>query len=124
MSASFTGEDLIQDESELQNYLKEVSQKERKTAHSTNVDQPSNLLSSFWSYPATRSPGEVSSLLRRCAYQLAPTVDKSKSSSPGVEEGSSPRAFGTPDVWRKYRIDPVKVNQWIANLRMVNSNPF
>ncbi|XP_003425289.1 transmembrane protein 209 [Nasonia vitripennis] len=118
MSASFTGEDLIQDESGLQTYLKEVSQKERKSAHSTNVDQPSNLLSSFWSYPATRSPGEVSSLLRRCAYQLAPTVDKSKSSSPGVEEGSSPRAFGTPDVWRKYRIDPAKVNQWIANLRM------
>ena len=46
-------------------------------------------------------------------------LDKSKSSSPGVEEGNSPRTFGTPDVWRKYRIDPIKVNQWIANLRMV-----
>lgn len=46
--------------------------------------------------------------------------DKSKSSSPGVEEGNSPRAYGTPDVWRKYRIDAGKVNQWIANLRMVN----
>lgn len=46
--------------------------------------------------------------------------DKSKSSSsPGAEEGNSPRSFGAPDVWRKYRIDPGKVNQWTANLRMV-----
>ena len=77
MSASFTGEELIQDETELQNYLKEVTKKERKSSsssHSATVDQPSNLLSSFWSHPATRSPGEVSPLLRRCAYQLAPTV--------------------------------------------------
>ncbi|XP_058791107.1 transmembrane protein 209 [Phymastichus coffea] len=119
MSASFTGDDLIQDEVGLQNYLKEVTKKECKsTPHSTSVDQPSNLLSSFWSHPATRSPGEVSPFLRQCVYQLAPTVDKSKTSSPGAEEGSSPRAYGSPDVWRKYRIDPAKVNQWIANLRM------
>ncbi|KAJ8683244.1 hypothetical protein QAD02_019036 [Eretmocerus hayati] len=119
MSASFTGDELIQDEQELQNYLKEVTQKERKSLSlSTSVDQPSNLLSSYWSHPATRNPGEVSPLLRRCAYQLAPTIDKSKSSSPGVEEGNSPRAFGAPDVWRKYRVDPARVNQWIANLRM------
>lgn len=78
MNSSFAGEDLIQDESELQNYLKEVSNKERKATHSTNMDQPSNLLSSFWSHPATRSPGEVSPMLRRCAYQLAPTVGKKK----------------------------------------------
>lgn len=77
LSTSFTGEELIQDEAELQNFLTEVTKKERKsTPHSTNVDQPSNLLSSFWSHPATRSPGEVSPLLRRCAYQLAPTVGK------------------------------------------------
>ncbi|XP_014203604.1 transmembrane protein 209-like [Copidosoma floridanum] len=43
---------------------------------------------------------------------------KSKSSSPGVEEGSSPRSFGTSDIWRKYRLDPTRVNQWTANLRM------
>ena len=78
MNSSFAGEDLIQDESELQNYLKEVANKDRKTTHSTNMDQPSNLLSSFWSHPATRSPGEVSPMLRRCAYQLAPTVGERK----------------------------------------------
>ncbi|XP_012272889.1 transmembrane protein 209 isoform X2 [Orussus abietinus] len=119
ISGSLIGEDLIQDEEQLQSYLKEVARRERKSACSTNIDQPSNLLSSFWSHPAIRSPGEVSPMLRRCAYQLAPTVDKSKASSPGAEEGSSPRgAFGVLDVWRKYRIDPGKVNQWTANLRM------
>lgn len=74
MNGSLTGEGLIQDEIELQTYLKEVSERERKTTHSTNIDQPSNLLSSFWSHPATRNPTEISPLLRRCAYQLSPTI--------------------------------------------------
>jgi len=74
-SGNLTNEDLIQDECELENYLKEVEQ-QRKCVLSTNIDQPSNLLSSFWSHPATRTPGEVSPLLRRCAYQLAPTIGK------------------------------------------------
>lgn len=118
INGSLTNQDLIQDEYELQSYLKEAAQ-QRKRILSTDIDQPSNLLSSFWSHPAIRSPGEVSPLLRRCAYQLAPTIDKSKSSSPGAEEGSSPRGvFGIPDVWRKYRIDSNKVNEWTANLRM------
>lgn len=75
---SFTSEDLIQNESQLQSYLEEVQKEERKTSShsSTNVDQPSSLLSSFWSHPANRSPGEVSPLLRRCAYQLSPTIGK------------------------------------------------
>lgn len=118
MNSSFAGEDFIQDQAELQNYLKEVVNRERKSTHSTNVDQPSNLLSSFWSHPATRSPREVSPMLRRCAYQLAPTIDKSKSTSPGAEEGNMTRSFGSPDIWRKYRIDAIKVNQWTANLRV------
>lgn len=75
MNGSLTNEDLIQDECELESYLKEIAQ-QRKCALSTNVDQPSNLLSSFWSHPATRAPGEVSPLLRRCTYQLAPTIGK------------------------------------------------
>lgn len=117
MSANLTSEDLIQSEKELQNYLEETRQK--KHVLSTDIDQPSNLLSSFWSHPAMRNPGEVSPLLRRCAYQLAPIVDKSKSTSPGTEEGNSPRGlFGAPDVWRKYRIDPNKANEWTANLRL------
>ncbi|XP_011880588.1 PREDICTED: transmembrane protein 209 [Vollenhovia emeryi] len=117
LNNSLANEDLIQDECELESYLKEVEQ-QRKCALSTNVDQPSNLLSSFWSHPATRSPSEVSPLLRRCAYQLAPTIDKTKATSP-AEEGSSPRGtFGALDIWRKYRIDSNKVNEWTANLRM------
>lgn len=161
MNGSLTNENLIQDECELESYLKEVEQ-QRKCALSTSVDQPSNLLSSFWSHPATRAPGEVSPLLRRCAYQLAPTIgkceirsmfiqknvlsvylqlfskiicsliyttpcfqlfllDKTKTTSPGVEERHSPRGtFGALDVWRKYRVDPNKVNEWTANLRMVS----
>ncbi|XP_011304655.1 transmembrane protein 209 [Fopius arisanus] len=119
INSNLTSEGMIQDESDLQNYLKDISERERKTSLATSMDQPSNLLSSFWSHPATRNPGEISPMLRRCAYQLAPTIDKTKSSSPGAEEGTSPRGcFGTPDIWRKYRIDPNKVNQWTANLRM------
>ncbi|XP_031843769.1 transmembrane protein 209 [Nomia melanderi] len=116
-SMNGTGEDLIQSEKELENYLEETRQ--RKHVLSTDIDQPSNLLSSFWSHPAIKSPGEVSPLLRRCVYQLAPIIDKSKSTSPGTEEGHSPRGMlGVLDVWRKYRIDPNKVNEWTANLRM------
>ncbi|XP_015588188.1 transmembrane protein 209 isoform X2 [Cephus cinctus] len=118
-NGSLTSENLIQDETQLQSYLKEIARQERKSACSMSIDQPSNLLSSFWSHPAVRSPSEVSPMLRRCAYQLAPTVDNSKSASPGAEEGSSPRgAFGVPDVWKKRRISPNTVNEWTANLRM------
>lgn len=73
-NGSLTSEDLIQDEEGLESYLKEVAQQEKKFNHSKSVDQPSNLLSSFWSHSATRSPNEVSPLLRKCAYQLAPTT--------------------------------------------------
>lgn len=45
--------------------------------------------------------------------------DKTKSSSPGIEEGISPRGFFATDVWRKYRVESNGVNQWTANLRMV-----
>ncbi|XP_032674619.1 transmembrane protein 209 isoform X2 [Odontomachus brunneus] len=118
LNGSLTNEDLIRDECELESYLEEVEQ-QRKCMLPTNVDQPSNLLSSFWSHPAVRRPGEVSPLLRRCAYQLAPTIDKTKATSPGAEEGSSPRGtFGAMNVWRKYRIDQKKVDEWIAFLRM------
>lgn len=73
MNSTFTSEHFIQSEAELQKYLKEASV-QRKTILSTNIDQPSNLLSSFWTHPAIRSPNEVSPSLRRCAYQLAPTM--------------------------------------------------
>lgn len=41
------------------------------------MEQPSNLLSMFWSHPVTRSPTEAAPMLRRCAYQLA-------TSTPGI----------------------------------------
>lgn len=75
-SGNLTNENFIEDECELENYLKEIEQ-QRKHTLSTNIDQPSNLLSSFWSHPAVRSPNEVSPLLRRCTYQLACTTGKS-----------------------------------------------
>lgn len=73
-NGNVTSEDLIQNEKELQSYLEEARQK--KHVLSTDIDQPSNLLSSFWSHPAIRNPGEVSPLLRRCTYQLAPIIGK------------------------------------------------
>lgn len=52
-------------------------------------------------------------------------LDKTKATSPGAEEGSSPRGtFGVLDVWRKYRVDSNKVNEWTANLRMVRIVPI
>lgn len=50
--------------------------RQKKNVLSTDIDQPSNLLSSFWSHPAIRNPGEVSPLLRKCAYQVAPIIGK------------------------------------------------
>lgn len=49
------------------------------TGHS--VEQPSNLLSSFWSHPATRTASEVPPTLRRCSYQLAPPTTGMKNIS-------------------------------------------
>lgn len=47
-------------------------------------------------------------------------LDKANATNPGAEEGNSPRGtFGILDVWRKYRIDSNRVNEWTANLRMV-----
>lgn len=59
-------------------------------------------------------------LCRNISNYISLYLDKTKATSPGAEEGNSPRdTFGVLDVWRKYRVDSNKVNEWTANLRLV-----
>ncbi|PSN34003.1 hypothetical protein C0J52_14608 [Blattella germanica] len=87
-----------------------------------SVEQPTNLLSSFWNHPATRSTSEVPVTLRRCTYQLAPPTTLPTPGSPGVpadETGSlSSSLLQSQDVWRRVKVNPNVLTQWNANLRM------
>ncbi|KAJ4448217.1 hypothetical protein ANN_10231 [Periplaneta americana] len=87
-----------------------------------SVEQPSNLLSSFWSHPATRTAAEVPPMLRRCSYQLASPTTVPTTGSPGIQAddtGSlSSSLYQSQDVWRRVRVNPTVLTQWNANLRM------
>lgn len=64
-------EEFISDERSLNQYIHDYEEHEKKASVSMSVEQPSNLLS-FWNNSSSRNVNEVSPLLRRCTYQLAP----------------------------------------------------
>lgn len=66
-----TGE-FINDEQSLTDYLKGYQVYEKATNMSSPIEQPTSLLSSFWSHPAAKNNSEIPSVLRRCQYQLSP----------------------------------------------------
>lgn len=69
--ANSSSVDVIEDKSSLSQYLKEYEAYEKVANLSNQNEQPTNLLSSFWNHPASKSGKEVSPFLRRCQYQLA-----------------------------------------------------
>lgn len=71
MYANSSSVDFIEDNSSLSQYLKEYETYEKVANLSNQTEQPTNLLSSFWNHPASKSGKEVSPFLRRCQYQLA-----------------------------------------------------
>ncbi|KAK3909516.1 Transmembrane protein 209 [Frankliniella fusca] len=113
--------EFIGDEDSLTNYLRDFDSHEKSSTHAASIEQPTNLLSSFWSHPASRTAGEVSPLLRRCTYQLASHSSTQSPSSPGAtsDDTSSPSAlYHNQEAWRRFKINPSMLTQWNANLRM------
>ena len=112
----------IDNETSLSQYLKEYENFEKTAAVGQSVEQPTNLLSSFWSHSATRTSSEVPATLRRCTYQMAPPSTIPAPGSPGGptdETGSASSSFlQSQDVWRRVKLNPNVLTQWNANLRM------
>lgn len=61
----------INDENSLHKYLKEHEEAEKVNKISNKSHQSSNLLSSFWSHPVTKTAKDMSSFLKKCQYQLS-----------------------------------------------------
>lgn len=66
-----SGIDFITDETDLERYLKEFDVNTKVQNLSTQNQQPSNLLSSFWSHPVTKTAKDMSTFLKRCTYQMS-----------------------------------------------------
>nr|XP_015837006.1 PREDICTED: transmembrane protein 209 isoform X1 [Tribolium castaneum] len=117
-----SGIEFIQDEKDLDTYLKEFEANTSVKNLNNQTQQPSNLLSSFWSHPVTKTAKDMSSFLKRCTYQLAtqsPTNLNSSSPKNIIENKSSPTAFQTSALahWSRLNIDIVSLTQWNENLR-------
>jgi hypothetical protein len=66
-----SGIEFIADEKDLDKYLKEFEANTSVKNLNNQTEQPSNLLSSFWSHPVTKTAKDMSSFLKRCTYQLS-----------------------------------------------------
>ncbi|XP_054278113.1 transmembrane protein 209-like isoform X2 [Macrosteles quadrilineatus] len=110
--------EIIQDESSLNQYLKEYETLERSSIVETSMEQPSNMLSGFWCHPASRTTTEVSPLLRRCTYQMSISPAQTQSGVGTGDETGSPSSYQHADVWRRTKINPTVLTEWTANLRM------
>lgn len=66
-----TSVETITDEESLEKYLKEHAKYERSVKQINKSQHSSNLLSSFWSHPVTKTVKDMSSFLKKCHYQLA-----------------------------------------------------
>lgn len=61
----------IVDEVTLQKYLKEHENNEKNVKVVNKSQQSSNLLSSFWSHPVTKTAKDMTTFLKKCHYQLS-----------------------------------------------------
>lgn len=68
----------ITDEASLQKYLNEHEKNEKNIKVVNKAQQSSNLLSSFWSHPVTKTAKDMSTFLKKCQYQLS-TLSPGKS---------------------------------------------
>lgn len=66
-----TSVESIIDELSLQKYLKEHDKNEKNMKVANKSHQSSNLLSSFWSHPVTKTAKDMSTFLKKCHYQLS-----------------------------------------------------
>lgn len=121
-----SGVDSICDETSLNQYLKDYETHEKILNASTNTDDSTqtNLLTSFWSHPATRVCTEVSSFLKNSTYQLSSqAMDKLIGSQGGPTQSdgkTSPTSLTNQgmDVWNELKIAPNTLTLWHSNLRL------
>lgn len=69
----------ITDEVTLEKYLREHEKHEKNIKVVNKSQQSTNLLSSFWSHPVTKTAKDMSVFLKKCQYQLA-TLSPGKNS--------------------------------------------
>jgi hypothetical protein len=117
-----SGIEFIADEKDLDKYLKEFEANTSVKNLNNQTEQPSNLLSSFWSHPVTKTAKDMSSFLKRCTYQLStqsPTNLNSSSPKNKIEKKTSPINAQTSALapWTKINVDIVALTQWNENLR-------
>ncbi|KAK6630119.1 hypothetical protein RUM44_005670 [Polyplax serrata] len=113
-------EDFITGEQSLGKYIQEYEEHEKKACVSMSTEETPNSLS-FWNTSNSRSINEVSPLLRRCTYQLSTLAPVQVPNNQGTsaEESGSPSAIQqNQELWRHFKVDPLKLVQWNANLRM------
>lgn len=63
--------EFINNENSLQKYLKEHEEAQKVNKIANKSHETSNLLSSFWSHPVTKTAKDMSSFLKKCQYQLS-----------------------------------------------------
>lgn len=110
----------IDDEDSLTQYLKEQEESDKVTKMVNKSQHSTNLLSSFWSHPVTKTAKDMSSILKKSQYQLAtqsPTKTLSGSSSSKPEDKTSGNVPAL-EVWTRINVDTVALTQWNENLRM------
>lgn len=131
--------DDITDVDTLNAYLKDFDRTEKLNS-SYNLDMSTNLLSSFWSHPVTKSAKDSSSFLRRSFYQLSTrsqskdsnqlflvfnsiTTADTSSSSPNskTDDKGSPSQVKVQgmEMWLKLGADITRLTLWKENLRLV-----
>ncbi|XP_018573554.1 transmembrane protein 209 [Anoplophora glabripennis] len=113
--------EFIKDENSLQKYLKEHEESQKVDKVTNKTHQSSNLLSSFWSHPVSKTAKDMSSFLKKCQYQLStPSPTRTATSSPSSkveDKTSSPAQVTALEVWTRINVDSVALTQWNENLR-------
>jgi len=110
--------ELIQDQSALQHYLKQYESAEKSSIRESSKEQSSNMLSTFWINADSRTSSDVDPLLRRCTYQISLSPAQAQSGVGSGDEAGSPSPYQCAEVWRRNKINPSVLTEWMANLRM------
>ncbi|XP_023029269.1 transmembrane protein 209 isoform X2 [Leptinotarsa decemlineata] len=112
--------EFITDENSLNKYLKEYEEMEKVQKLANKSQQSSNLLSSFWSHPVTKTAKDVSSFLKKCQYQLSSQLATKSPGSPNIKgDGKiTSSQISALEVWTRINVDSVALTQWNENLRV------
>ncbi|KAL1502198.1 hypothetical protein ABEB36_007375 [Hypothenemus hampei] len=94
----------------------DIKEEESLNELNTDTQNSNNLLSSFWSYPTTKTK-DISTFLAKDQYQLSVQSTTKTSPTSNLEDktGSNTAAL---EAWTRISVDTVALTQWNENLRM------